>query len=151
MDFPVSRAQHHQHSVLLRLNSDRPGLVGATNHSDFPASPHFSELKTSCLLRNSVNRRDQTRASSLHQGRRKQNCDGSVFHPGDSHSSCCSRPSAYNRVQQPRAKSLDETISTHSAKCDVPNGIRRFVEHEVRRERGASLSDSCSELVQANY
>ena len=71
MDFPVSRAQDHQHSVLLRLNSDRPGLVGATNHSDFPASPHFSELKTSCLLRNSVNRKDQTRASSLHQGRRE--------------------------------------------------------------------------------
>ena len=71
MDFPVSRAEHHQHSVLLRLNSDRPGLVGATNHSDFPASPHFSELKTSCLLRNSVNRKDQTRASSLHQGRRE--------------------------------------------------------------------------------
>ena len=72
MDFPVSRAEHHQHSVLLRLNSDRPGSVGATNHSDFPASPHFSELKTSRLLRNSVNRKDQTRASSLHQGRRKQ-------------------------------------------------------------------------------
>ena len=71
MDFPVSRAQHHQHSVLLRHNSDRPGLVGATNHSDFPASPHFSELKTSCLLRNSVNCKDQTTASSSHQGSRE--------------------------------------------------------------------------------
>ena len=71
MDFPVSPALDHQHSVLLRLNSDWPGLVGATNHSDFPASPHLSELKTSCLLGNSFNRKDQTRASSLHQGRRE--------------------------------------------------------------------------------
>merc|ERR1712012_124788 len=83
--------------------------------------------------------------------KRKQNGDGSVFHPCNSHSLCCSRPCAYNKVQQPRATSLDETIPTHSAKCDVPNGIRRFVEHEVRREGGASLPDSCSELVQANY
>ena len=71
MDFPASPAQDHQHSVLLRLNSDWPGLVGATNHSDFPASPHFPKLKTSCLLWNSVNRKDQTRASGLHQGSRE--------------------------------------------------------------------------------